>query len=233
MISKINLKLSACIFILAIIVIGSLANFPVLNKIASALDANNYNKPTGGQLTVDDWNRLDEDFLARNGGNSMAVDLNMGNHRITNLTDPQNDNEAVTRGAMNTAISNAVSGASSISNTNGNSLKMVCGSTPLTLSNTTQYGALSRSHIRVSFNTGTTFASVPVYFASLQGSYSFLSYGAENVYPVGSNQLALQITFLGENRDGQLTGTGAQGTYLDPQQAVNWGWALNWCAIGN
>lgn len=217
MTKKDYLKILASLFVFAIIIAGSLSNFPIFNKVANALNVSDYNKPTtGGQLTVDDWNRLDEDFLARNGGNSMAVNLDMGNNRITNLAAPQNDNEAVTRGAMNTAISNAVSGITNITDTGGNSLKMVCGVTGTTWTNDTMAANTVYQVVDISpYN----FATTPQIFTSLIGSnYLYLAMGTNSIYWPSSNSFTIFVTHHTQ--------------VVNSTNAQNWNWRINWCAVG-
>ncbi len=78
-------QLSAAFTLLAIILATGIFIFTPLSwqQVARALTGN-YSKNTGDQLTVNDWNNLDDDFLDKS-GDTMSGDLNMDSHNISNV----------------------------------------------------------------------------------------------------------------------------------------------------
>ncbi len=144
MFKNLNTKILASVFLLVcIVVMVVIFTAPSFNKMAQALSSN-YSKSTSGSLSATEWNNLPSDFLDLTGTHAMQGNLNMGNtNRITNLAAPTTDSDAVSRGAMNTAIAAAVSAASSAKDTSGNSLKMVCARTYLNTTNTWIYDTAS------------------------------------------------------------------------------------------
>jgi hypothetical protein len=83
-------------------------------QFALALSGN-YNRnpaiPADIPLTLTDWNYLDDDFLFKDGSNSMTGDLQMGGNRIYNVsTDPAQNLDAANVGFVNTEIAAATAG---------------------------------------------------------------------------------------------------------------------------
>ncbi len=108
-IQKINKKTGLGLFILLIIFISFLFVFtPMsLKKIAQAVTGSYNRAPADSTVTVDDWNLLDEDFLLRDGANSMQGDLNMNGNKIINLGDGVNLTDAANIKNVDDAIAGA------------------------------------------------------------------------------------------------------------------------------
>lgn len=64
-----KLQLTTAIFLLITAIISGIFIFsPIsLEQVALALNPSDYNKPIDGQLTANDWNQLDDDFVAKSG----------------------------------------------------------------------------------------------------------------------------------------------------------------------
>jgi hypothetical protein len=205
------------VIILAVLIL--MAFLPLsFKQFASALTGN-YSKSTGGQLTVTDWNNLPADFVARSGGATSAMqgNLDMGStNRIVNLANPTADNEAVNRGAMNTAIASALTNIGNIKNIGGVNLKMVCGET--TPADWTQY---MTDVIRVDIDTHLAgFTSTPSYFTSINGtSGHWRTTGATSVYFPTSTGFTI---FIYDMNPSDIT----------PAIALSWGWHIKWCGVG-
>lgn len=106
---KLKLQLSVAYFLLgAVLASGVFFFWPQINGIAQALTGT-YNKITGDQLTIADWNNLDNDFVAKS-GDTMGGDLNMGGHTVTNLPNPVNNTDATSKNYVDSAIDSSGGG---------------------------------------------------------------------------------------------------------------------------
>jgi hypothetical protein len=192
-------------------------------QIANALTGD-YSKVTGGQLTITDWNNLDDDFVAKS-GSTMTGTLNMGNNRITNLGNPTVDSDAVSRGVMNTAISSALAAvASPMRNTSGAELRMVCGSTLVTAGNSVQYDTTT---IRTDIDTSAAnFTTIYFYYASLiaVGGSHYKITSANSIYNPTATSFRLYLHFDDYNNN--------MPSGITVATAMGWGWTINWCGIG-
>ncbi len=112
-----KLQFSAALVLLVVVIASGVFIFTPISwqQVAQALSGN-YSKSSGEQLNNIDWNNLLVDFLSKDGGsqvdrgdgtmidNFMHGDLDMGSHHITNLADPNNDNDAATKGYVDASI---------------------------------------------------------------------------------------------------------------------------------
>lgn len=215
-----NEKKSKKLFIIAsiLLLIGVvMINFiPVsFQKIALAVTGNYNRTAAQNSITRDDWNLLDSDFLLTDGSNQMAGNLNMNNNKITNLQNPTADTDAANKGWVNTLLSSA----SSIKDTSGNPLKMVCGTFQPTAA---QWVQITADTMYTDINTAVAgFAAVPIYLTSIGGAGSHgFSYGATSIYSPTQNSFRVYITYTG-------------GSAYNPTNVANiWLWKINWCGIG-
>lgn len=91
-----------------VLAIGLIILAPVsLQKVAQAVTGNYNRAVSENSLSRDDWNKLDDDFLLKDGG-TMAGDINMNNHKVTNLSTPTANTDAATKQYVD---SNSGSGA--------------------------------------------------------------------------------------------------------------------------
>lgn len=251
MFKNLNTKiLSAFFLLLCLMIIFASFTIPPLNKFAEALSAN-YN--TGKtELAASDWLRLPFDFLALTGDRPMEGNLNMaGNsitnsgginigtgginmngHTISNLGPASANNDAVTLGVMNTAITNTITGASGVTNEGGTNWRMVCGSRALSLANTFQHEYVSGAvdALRIVFsdlNTGFSAASTPrpFYFVSISGNGNmYKTTGGNTVYNPTPAGFTMYLKYFDP--------LAVPVNYISPSSVVGWGWVVNWCAVG-
>jgi hypothetical protein len=237
MFKNLNTKLLASIFLLLCIIIVSVT-FTVapLNKMALALSPNYSKTQTtacttpGSQLCISDWNNLDDDFLARNGGNSMGVDLDMGGHgitniggdinmggthKITNLPTPTASSDAATKGYFDNIV---------MKDANGSNLKVVCGeTTPYSTAWQQTTGVTDVVWVDVDTSPALFNSTMnPVYFTNLSGDTRlFRTYGVTSVYFPDYNSFRVYVVYKPEN-----------GELVTPTSANNWGWHVKWCGYG-
>jgi hypothetical protein len=107
--------------------------------------------------------------------------------------------------------------------TNGSGMKMVCGSMPLTLANTTN--PFSRT-LLVTVNTSSAnFNSVPTYLSSMDGiGNHYRATGVNTIYNPQTNSYQIYLQWYNYDNPSYL---------ITPQDAINWGWIINWCGIGD
>jgi hypothetical protein len=191
-----------------------------LAKYAMALTGNYNRTATENDLFRDDWNRLDEDFVARSGGASSNMQgvLDMNNNQISNLPTPTDNNNAATKSYVDNKIVN----------TSNNSLKMICGSTVDGATAWEQYKPESVRVLTVPTAPVGFFSSTPRYFTSLSGSYAYVSTGGGSLYNATPTSFRFYVYYIGESMD-NLTDF---GTTINPTQANQWHWVINWCAVG-
>lgn len=223
-----KIQLTSAIFLLVIALISGFFVFgPELSQIAKALTGN-YNKGATDELIADDWNNLDDDFLDKS-GDTMTGPLVLP-------ADPTTSMQATTK----QYVDNMVSG--SITNTSGNSLRMVCGRTYLIAGPVSSGGNCwiyettppdSDNFLAVLIDTSAAgFTVPPQYFASLGGSYNFSVFGVNDITS-WSNRFSVRLFYLGVNRDGILpTAYWTYSHYITDQQAEDWGWYIDWCGVG-
>jgi hypothetical protein len=224
-----KIQLATAVFALIVALVSGFFIFgPELTQFAKALTGDYSPAKTG--VTSADWQNLDNDFVARSGGaaSSMTGILDMGNQRITNVAAPTADTDAVNRGAMNTAITSALTGSSDIKDTSGNNFKMVCGSTPTGATAWQLYGPDPHSiYVDVTIPAG--FSSTPHYFSFLRGSMSYVTVGTDQIYAPTTAGFTLHVVYLGVNNN-YLT---PSSVFITPAQANTWQWTIYWCAIGS
>lgn len=218
---KLKLQLSVAYFLLgAVLASGVFVFWPQINGIAQALTGT-YNKITGDQLTIADWNNLDNDFVAKS-GDTMGGDLNMGGHTVTNLPNPTNGTDAVNLASVNSSIASAIGAipGASIENISGDDLKMVCGRT--LPSSWIAYSARVL-YVDVVIPSSIVFIDLPQYLTSILGdSQHYLVTGSDNTYirpntPSGDRVFRVYISYP---------------TDITPSFAQSNGWSLSWCAVG-
>lgn len=82
-IRKLEKQLTAAVFLFFILIIGFLVMYDSDSKEALAITGN-YSKGATAELTADDWNKLDDDFVAK-GGDATLGNLNLNavlNHSV-------------------------------------------------------------------------------------------------------------------------------------------------------
>ena len=211
----------ALFLLLVVLVSGFFILGPELTKIAKALDPNNYDKVVGESLTMDNWNNLDNDFIAKS-GDTMSGVLNMGSQRITNLGASGGSLDAVNKGEMDTAISAAMGGAivSDIKDMTGGDLKMICGQTDI-FDWDYRFANMDIASVDVDFNS-VGFTGTPFVMTSLVGTTQhFDSRGVTSLYGLSSTGLTVHVRYIGSELN-----------FYNNQRAVDWGWYVQWCAIG-
>lgn len=190
-------------------------------NIARALSGD-YTKTDGAganpSLTHTDWNNLPNEFLDKS-GDTMSGDLNMSNNAITNLANPVSDDQAVSRGAMNTAIASFVAAAPipTLVDTSGAALKVVCGrSTP---ADWVTYGTTNETvYVDVDMSAA-AFATNPNIVTSIYGvQQHWKTYGATSIYDLTPTSFRVYVFSL--------------GLPVNAATAQSWGWGINWCGYG-
>jgi hypothetical protein len=232
-----KLQLSGSILVLVVLLVAGFFVFsPVsLEQVAQAVTGN-YNKNSGEQLTIDDWNNLDNDFLDKTANDTKQGDLIMGSGnidmgntgRIVNLNDPQDPTDAVNQRSMEDAIMEA---GTPVLNTDGDALKMVCDNTPPGATNWQLYAPDPHS-IQLTVNTDLSslgFNNTPYYFAYLSGAMTYVTVGTDQIYSPTVDSFVLHVVYLGVDNDYQLP----YGGYITPSDANAWQWTVTWCAVGN
>lgn len=105
---KLKARLTAAVFLLFIIIICGLfilSGFSI-NQLVLAITGN-YSKGLTDELTADDWNNLDDDFIDAS-GDTMSGDLNMNSNKITNIPDtPVSAQDAVNQNYVDNAVAGA------------------------------------------------------------------------------------------------------------------------------
>jgi hypothetical protein len=223
MFKNLNTKILASVFLLVCVVIVT-ATFTIapLNKIALALTGNYSKTQTaacttpGSQLCITDWNNLPSDFVAKSGGNDAIM-----TGPLTLPGDPTQNNQAATKRYVDNAI---VSVSSPMTNVGGQSLRMVCGITPVTAVNTVQYDA---STLRIDIDTSSaSFNTIAFYYSSLSavGGSHYKVTSANSIYNPTNSGFRLYLHFDDYNNN--------MGGVISLANAVGWGWTINWCGIG-
>ncbi|HBI97094.1 MAG: hypothetical protein US83_C0009G0007 [Candidatus Falkowbacteria bacterium GW2011_GWC2_38_22] len=217
-----ELKISLLFFIIIIFFSFLITLFPVsLSQIANALTGN-YSKNAGDTLGINDWNNLDNDFLAKS-GDTMQGDLSMGNRKISDLANPTNNGDAVNKGTLDTAIAGVVSNSLGIRDGVGD-LKVFCGRTLPGATNWIQ-GAQGK-YVDIDISAG-DFAegSMPYVFTTIGGlGMQWVSRGATSISATNSATL--------NNLDDIFR------VYILDDNGVDWGtfisrgWYVNWCTFG-
>jgi hypothetical protein len=103
-----------------------------------------------------------------------------------------------------------------ISATNGDNLRMVCGTT----GNVWQLDVFAANTVYQEIDlTSYGFSSVPMIFTSLGGSnYHFKAIGGANIYFPSTSGFTIFVTHLSQS--------------VTTSNANSWNWHLNWCAVG-
>ncbi|HOZ56491.1 MAG: hypothetical protein BWY51_00354 [Parcubacteria group bacterium ADurb.Bin316] len=98
---KIFVKTSIQFFLIFLLVfLFSMGDYSQLVEAVSG----NYSKVDGNNLTRDDWNVLDEDFVDRE-GDTMGTNLNLNNHRIVGVnTNPANSSDLANVGYIDSLL---------------------------------------------------------------------------------------------------------------------------------
>ena len=104
-----KMKSNKKIFILALtlIFVCFLVGVNNYEQLALAINPVDYNKSDGSDLTRDNWNMLDEDFVKRE-GDTISGDLSLGSNQITNVDTNFLDNNSI---ASVNFVNNVISGA--------------------------------------------------------------------------------------------------------------------------
>ncbi|MEA1963442.1 MAG: hypothetical protein U9M94_04385 [Patescibacteria group bacterium] len=217
-----QLKLSLLlIFVFVSFVSSFFVFFPFSwQQIANALTGN-YSKIDGDSLGVADWNKLDDDFVAKS-GDTMQGNLDMGSNNITNLANPDNDGDAVNKSALDSAIADIILGSVVINDSSG-ALKVFCGRTEPGITNWIE-GLTWYVDIDISAANFTE-GSMPYVFTSLGGlgqqwsSNGFNAISSTN--PATLNNLDDVIRVYIHDYNG-----------LSFNDFLLLDWYVNWCAFG-
>jgi len=200
-------QLTSAIFLLVIALISGFFIFgPELTEIAKALTGN-YSKATGEQLTVSDWNNLDDDFLDKQNpaGDSMAGPLTLPGDPTTN---------------MQAATKQYVDGK--ITDTSGHNLRMVCGeSSPANWEQYVEYGIPQPDELTTYIDTSSAgFTNVVAYISALKGTAGiWRTTGGDAIYEQSATGFRVYVDDYNP-------------TEMTPAQALTWGWRVQWCGVG-
>jgi len=179
----------------------------------------NYSKNVGDPLSTNDWNKLDDDFVAKS-GDTMQGDLNLNGKKITNLADPADNGDAVNKSSMDSAIAAILIGSGGIKNTSGESLKMICGSTPY--GSTNWQNSVGSITLVVDTSVAGFASNDVVYFVSLYGdSAMYRAVGYNGIYDSTANSFRIYVN----NND--ITSPFSNVTARDSYK-----WYIKWCGIG-
>jgi hypothetical protein len=218
-IKLLTIQLASAVFTLIVVLVSGFFIFgPDFVDVVKAVTGN-YNKATGNQLTIADWNNLDNDFLDKQNpaGDTMAGPLNMNNQRITNLAEPSGAGDAATRQYVLDTLNDF-----SFTNINGNPMKVVCGQTTPGSTNWQQTTGVN-DVVWLDVDTtaaGFTGSVPPMYFTNLSGNTQlFRTYGVTSVYTPTNTTFRVYVVY-------------APGV-LTPAQANTWGWHLKWCGFAS
>jgi hypothetical protein len=176
------------------------------------------------QIETDDWDFLDEDFLARDGSNEMDNDANiiLNGGNIKGLPDiPEGSNDATSKLYVDTEIAGVVGGGSAnIINTSGENLKMVCGETSF---GSTEWAQVFSNTITLLVDTSSaSFASDDVaYSVSLYGDGSmYEAVGYNGIYQSSATSFRIYVT---NNLLNTLSAVSVRDNYK---------WYIRWCGVG-
>lgn len=215
---RLKLTLSALLFLLFILTVSLVFILTglAINQVALAISGN-YSKATGDQLTVADWNNLDNDFLPYTGATGQ---LDMNSQRIVNMGPPGAAGDAANKQYVDLAVTAA---GGSITDVSGNSLKMVCGNT---VPGATNWLAYDPNTIYTTVDTSAAgFLSNAYYLTGLGGDTNHWdTTGVQNIYPpVGLGQTLANAFRTYIYKPGGIT----------PAQANSSGyrWYVIWCGV--
>jgi len=205
-----KIQLGGAILALIVVLISGFFIFgPSLEQVALALNPTDYNKASGDTLNVTDWNRLDEDFIAKS-GDTMSGPLTLP-------ADPTLPMQAATRQYVDANAGGGGVVVSDITSPSGVELKMICGAT----TDTSWYNdpAPNTIGVDVAFPPG-AFSATPQIITSIGGTNNhFKAIGGANIYFGSANGFTVFVTHLDK--------------VLTADIADTWNWYLNWCAIGS
>ncbi len=173
------------------------------------------------------------------GVNSLTMngsgDLNMNNRNITNLADPNNDNDAATKGYVDNNINNNIDSTVEIL-FNGivQGAHIVCGQTIPGSTVWHQYDNQDPLHnstvyTQVDIPAG-IFTHQPFYIVSLGGGGNhYRTYGSNSVYNPTQTGFRIYITRLSQNSEPGTSVNLASISAADAQATFQW--HINWCGI--
>lgn len=207
--------------IFVIIVLLVLSGISMKNTVLAL--TGNYSKNVGDPLSAIDWNKLDDDFVAKS-GDTMQGDLNLNGKKIMNLADPADNGDAVNKSTMDSAIAAISAGSANIKNTSGENLKVVCGSTPIG-STVWQNGGASTITTLVDASAAAFLDNNVIYFASLFGDLGmFSAIGQNSIYKPSSGNYRDGFRVYIINNDLSM--------YNAANATTPWNWHIRWCGIG-
>lgn len=214
-ITWLKLQLTTAVFTLIVVLISGFFVFSPMSwrQVALALSGD-YNKSTGDQLTIDDWNRLDDDFGGAAVGDFVPIDGSAPMTGPLTLSGNTGANHAATRAYVdsNVAVFNV---------TTGGTMKVVCGRTD---PNNTAWFVVSDVDKRIKVVVDTSaanFSSTPYYFVNLAGTdFNNRNIGGQSIRQPSANSFEVAP---------QYTGSDA----FNANVARSWGWHLIWCGYGN
>ena len=178
-------------------------------NMAKALSPVDYNKLTGASLGVADWNRLDDDFVAKSGD------------AMTGFLTLSGDPTLVMQAATKQYVDDQITSVNTVDAATGDQIKIVCGRTSVDATAWVLVNAADK-RVKVTVDTsGAGFSSTPYYLVSLAGDmYNNRNIGGQSVHSptVTSFVVAPQYT-------GPLA--------FNDSVARSWKWHITWCAFGN
>jgi len=180
-----------------------------------------YDRASSGnnEINEEDWDNLDVDFLATDGSNVMNSGANIvlsGGGNVKGLPDvPVNNNDAASKVYVNSRV------ASGITNTGGETLKMVCGTTPYAAT-TWQVTGDNTVGIKIDTSAANFVDNNEVFYtASLYGDDGmYQATGMSNIYLDSGGGFWLYLS----QRNG--------GTFNVSTINNSWHWYVRWCGVG-
>lgn len=229
------------VLILTLVFNGILAWSPFFSLQRAEALLGNYGRlaPAGRPLDYLAWNYLDQDFLAVDGSNIMLGDIDMAapGHGISGVATP-----------ANTDLTDAANIDYIVSQSAGVN-QVVCSSfISNCTTNTGQVGCWQKSGprgVKLIVPTNTGLPSVSMYFATISGPYTYVTYSPNNLYSVNPTSFQIYLQYYGELFNYTIRGWRApcgiyNTSFISPQAILDIGsicspsyypWTVYWCAI--
>lgn len=220
--NKKQLNLSLLLVFIFVLFVSSFFVFLPFSwkQIANALTGD-YNKDSGDSLGRTDWNNLDDDFVDKS-GDTMGGELNMGGNRISGLANPDSDDDAISRGALNSTLATFTLASAEIQDKDGE-LRIFCGRTD---PGATAWVEGARWYVDVDISEANfTEGSMPYIFTSLGGL-------EKNEFTIGVGNILSSTAGTLDNLDDMFRVYIVDYNGLSYSTMLTYGWYVNWCAVG-
>ncbi len=207
-INLLKLQLTTAIFLLIVLLISGFFIFsPIsLRQVAKALvNPSYYQKQNNDQLLPAEWNNLPDDFLDKQdpAGDTMAGPLTVPS-------------------IITGSCTGCGSSGSTIEDTNGNNLRMVCGeSSPANWEQYEESGVPQLDDLTTYVSTAAAgFSTVVKYIAALDGTAGmWRTTGGSSIYEHSNTGFRVYVDDYNPE-------------VMTPTQALTWSWKILWCAVG-